>query len=197
MESFRRLSFAVCRLGGSVAEQRIPKFFIPHFSFLIPFIVISIAVSGCGYKPASRQARQVLPDPVYVDVKLSGVEPQNGVYLKEEIMKVLRTHFQERVVADKERSVSQITVPNYTISDSPLTYDTDGYVTRYRVRANIVFVLKTPKETLQKKISATEDVSIQPGSLTSAAAREYAIRVAIRKAMDSFIAWVAQKGYGK
>jgi len=172
----------------------------PHsslkFPFLIPLLLL-VAINGCGYKPASRQARQVLPDPVYVDVKLSGVEPQNGVYLKEEIMKVLRTHFQERVVADKERSVSQITVPNYTISYSPLTYDTDGYVTRYRVRANIVFVLKTPKETLQKKISATEDVSIQPGSLTSAAAREYAIRVAIRKAMDSFIAWVAQKGYGK
>ena len=197
MEIFRRLSFVVCRLNKSVAEQHLPKFLIPHSSFLIPLMAILIAVNGCGYRPASQYARHLLPDPVYVDVRLSGVEPQNGVYLKEEIMKVLRTHFQERVVSDKKRSVSQISVPNYTISYSPLTYDTDGYVTRYRVTADIVFVLKTPKETLRKRISATEDVSIQPGSLTSTAAREYAIRVAIRKAMDNFIAWVAQKGYGK
>ncbi len=173
----------------------------PHSSLKLSFLISSVAslvlISGCGYRPASQYARHILPDPVYVDVRLSGVEPQNGVYLKEEIMKVLRTHFQERVVSDKGRSVSQITVPNYTISYSPLTYDTDGYVTRYRVTANIVFILKTPKETLHKKISAAEDVSIQPGSLTSTAAREYAIRVAIRKAMDNFIAWVAQKGYGK
>jgi hypothetical protein len=60
-----------------------------------------------------------------------------------------------------------------------------------------MFNLITPKEKLNKQISSTEDVSIQPGSLTSSVARDAAIRVAIRKAMDQFVAYVAQKGYGK
>jgi len=152
-------------------------------------------ISGCGYRPASGYARQTLPGPVYVDVYLSGVEPQNGVYLKDEILRVLMTRFHEKVVKKKESAVSRIVVPKYTIGYSPLTYDTNGYVTRYRVSVEIVFELSTPKGRASKTISSTEDVSIQPSSLTSSAAREVAIRASIRKAMDQFIAYVAQKGY--
>jgi len=157
----------------------------------------TVIITGCGYKPAARYGRDLLPDPVYVDVRLSGVEPQNGVYLKDEIIRLLKNRFHEKVSLHKEGAVSQIVVPSYTINYSPLTYDSNGYVTRYRVTTNITFNLITPKEKLTKKISSTEDVSIQPGSLTSSVAREAAIRVAIRKAMDQFLAYVAQKGYGK
>lgn len=156
-----------------------------------------LMMAGCGYKPVAQYGKEQLPEPVYVDVRLSGVEPQNGVYLKEEVMRVLRTRFQERVVADRSRAASELIIPNYKIDYTPLAYDTDGYVIRYRISVAIDFRLKTPKGELQKRISGTEDVNVQPGSLTSAAARERAIRTAIQKALDSFIAYVAQKGYGK
>jgi hypothetical protein len=154
-------------------------------------------IAGCGYRPVAQYGKAQLPEPVYVEVRLSGVEPQHGVYLKEEIMRVLRTHFQERVVSDKTRAASELLVPNYKIDYKPLAYDTDGYVIRYRVSVDIDFVLRSPKDQLRKKIAGTEDVNIQPGALTSAVAREHAIRTAIRKAMDDFIAYIAQKGYGK
>jgi hypothetical protein len=173
-----------------------PKPFTFHLS-RFTLIMSVLVISGCGYKPAARYGRDLLPDPVYVDVRLSGVEPQTGVYLKDEILRLLRTRFHERVALHKEGAVSRIVVPSYSIDYSPLTYDADGYVTRYRVSSRITFELTTPKEKLTKKISTTEDVSIQPGSLTSSLAREAAIRVAIRKAMDQFLAYVAQKGYGK
>ncbi|ADV45539.1 LPS assembly lipoprotein LptE [Nitratifractor salsuginis] len=168
-------------------------------NFLSPLLltVLLLSFAGCGYKPVAQYGREQIPDPVYVDVRLSGMEPQNGVFLKEEIMRILRTHFQERVVSDKSAAVSRLIVPGYKIDYSPLAYDTHGYVIRYRVTVDIDFILRTPKGELRKHIGGTEDVNIQPGSLTSATAREYAIRTAIRKAMDNFIAYVTQKGYGK
>jgi outer membrane lipopolysaccharide assembly protein LptE/RlpB len=184
------------RKAKGFLEKNQPKFFTSHLS-LFTLIMSALVISGCGYKPAARYGRDLLPDPVYVDVRLSGVEPQNGVYLKDEILRLLMSRFHERIAPDETTAVSRIIVPSYTISYSPLTYDTNGYVTRYRVTTEITFRLITPKETLNKKITSTEDVSIQPGSLTSSAAREYAIRVAIRKAMDQFLAYIARKGYGQ
>ncbi|WP_457606368.1 LPS assembly lipoprotein LptE [Nitratifractor sp.] len=167
----------------------------PHSSLLTLTMVTSIVMVGCGYRPASQAARALLPQPVYVDVKLSGVEPQNGVYLKEEIIRVLTTRFHEKVVSDRASSATQIVVPDYSFSYSPLTYDDNGYVTRYRISSAITFRIHTPKESFDKVIRSSEDVSIQSSSLTSSVARDAAIRVAIRKAMDKLIAFVAQKGY--
>jgi len=180
----------------SILKKIRPKLFTLHSS-LFTLMMSLLIISGCGYRPVSKEARVFLPDPVYVDVKLSGVEPQNGVYLKEEILRVLMTRFHEKTVSDASAARSRIEVPSYHFSYSPLTYDKNGYVIRYRVGSSITFQVTTPKEKVQKVISTSEDVNIQPGSLTSSAARDAAIRVAIRKAMDKWIAYVAQKGVGK
>ncbi len=180
---------------GFLKKSR-PKLFTLHSS-LFTLMMSLLIINGCGYKPVAKYGRSFLPDPVYVDVHLSGVKPQNGVYLKDEILELLKNRFHERVTMKKAGAKSQIIVPSYTIGYSPLTYDNNGYVTRYRVTSRIKFRLITPKETLHKTISSTEDVNIQPGALTSSVARDEAIRVAIRKAMDQFVAYVAQKGYGK
>jgi len=178
-------------------EKSRPKHFTLHSSLFPIMMTTAIMISGCGYKPAARYSQELLPDPVYVDVRLSGIEPQDGVYLKDEMIRLLKNRFHEKVSLQKESATSQIIVPTYTINYSSLTYDSNGYVTRYRVTIDITFRLITPKEKLTKKIVSTEDVSVQPGSLSSSVAREAAIRVAIRKAMDQFLAYVAQKGYGK
>jgi hypothetical protein len=181
----------------SFLKKSYPKLLTFHFSLFAVMAATTLMIGGCAYQPVAKYGRDLFPDPVYVDVRLSGVEPQNGVYLKDELIRLLKNRFHEKVSLHKEGAVSQIIVPNYAISYSPLTYDSNGYVTRYRVTTEIDFILITPKEKLTKRISGTEDVSIQPGSLTSSVARETAIRVAIRKAMDQFVAYVAQKGYGK
>ncbi len=189
-------SFVIRHWIKNAVKQCIPKSFnIQHSTFII--LMTMFVISGCGYKPVAQYGRDLLPDPVYVDVKLSGVEPQNGVYLKDEIIRTLTTEFHEKVVADRAGALSRIIVPEYKIGYSPLTYDTNGYVTRYRVSTSILFVLQTPENNLSKRISSSEDVSIQSSSLTSSAARDAAIRVGIRKAMDQFIAWIAEKGIRK
>jgi len=165
---------------------------------LSPLLIsILLIAAGCAYQPVARYAKEQLPDPIYVDVHLVGVEPQNGVYIKEEVMRILRTHFHEQVVSKRDIAASELTITSYKISYSPLAYDTDGYVIRYHISVDINFHLKSSKGELDKRITGSEDVNIQPGSLTSAVARERAIKTAIRKAMDKFIAYIAKKGYGK
>jgi hypothetical protein len=158
-------------------------------------IFVIILLSGCaGYVPVAKYAKSTLPEPVYVKVKLSGVEPQNGVYIKDEIDRVLLTRFHSRVTKRRELSKSQIYVNSYSIQYSPINYDKDGFVTRYSVDTEIKFTLHTPKGILNKKISTSEDVSVQSSSLLSSTAKESAIRVSINKAMDKFIDYIAKKG---
>ncbi len=196
MENDRRSSFVVRHWIQNAVKQCLPKSFnIQHSTFII--LMTMLVISGCGYKPVAQYGRDLLPDPVYVDVKLSGAEPQNGIYLKDEIIRTLKTQFHEKVTADRSGALSKIIVPTYTIKYSPLTYDLNGYVTRYRVTTSILFQLELPDRNVSKQIVSSEDVSIQSSSLTSSAARDAAIRVGIRKAMDQFIAWVAEKGIWK
>ncbi len=158
-------------------------------AFLILFFV-----GGCGYQPVARYTKSIFNSPVYVDVILSGVEPRNGVFLKDEIMRMLMTRFHVSVTKKAKNSKTEIVVPKYHFEYSALTYDDNGYVTRYRISASILFRLVSEKGSLEKKIVTSEDVSIQGSSLTSSAAREAGIRASIRKSLDKFTAYVAQKG---
>jgi hypothetical protein len=54
--------------------------------------------------------------------------------------------------------------------------------------------LITPKDKKSETIESSEDVNIQSSSITSARQRDYAIRVAIKKAMDKFIYIIAKEG---
>jgi len=157
--------------------------------------LLILLLSGCGYRPVSQYSTNLLGNSAFVDVILDLKEPSNGVYLKEEIIKTLRERLNTTVVADKKRADSIIIVPKYSFSYSPLNYDRNGYVIRYRVHTTITFELITPKGRFKKVIHVDEDVGIKASSLTSSIARDTAIRYSIRKAMDKFIAFVAQKGY--
>ncbi len=183
---------------NSFYNTRLAFLYPRAWRILSPLLMsILLILTGCAYQPVARYAKEQLPDPIYVKVRLVGVEPQNGVYIKEEVIRILRTHFHEQVVTQRDRAASELTITSYKISYSPLAYDTDGYVIRYHISVDIDFHLKSSKGESDKRITGSEDVNIQPGSLTSAVARERAIKTAIRKAMDKFIAYIAKKGYGK
>jgi len=162
-----------------------------RFSYTLLAVVFII---GCGYKPVSRYAKGVLKEPVYVDVKLSKVEPQNGIFLKDEILKLIKTQLHQRVVNKRELASSIIEVPNYHFNYSVLTKDRNGYVTRYRIKSYITFNLISEDENLTKSIKTSEDVNIESNSLTSDRAKDVAMKTAIKKAMDSFLAYLAQEG---
>ena len=156
---------------------------------------LGIIISGCGYKPASRYSENILGHKVYVDVKIDSIEPDSGVFLKEEVMRTLRTRLDTQVVSTKEEADSIIIIPSYKFSYSPLNYDDNGYVIRYRVHTRITFDILTKKGKYHKVIKVDEDVGIKASSLTSSIARDTAIEYSIKKAMDKLVAFIAQKGY--
>jgi len=157
-------------------------------------LLVLAFIVGCGYKPVSKYAKGVLKEPVYIDVKLSKVEPQNGIFLKDEILKLIKTQLHQRVANKRELASSVIEVPNYHFDYSVLTKDKNGYVTRYRIKSYITFNLISEDRNLTKTIKTSEDVNIEASSLTSEVAREVAIKTTIKKAMDSFLAYLAQEG---
>ena len=181
---------------GVEMKSGILGYFKDRRNYLVAIAGVLI-LSACSYQPISHYAREVLPEPVYVDVVLSRKEPQAGVYLKDELIKLLRTHFQEKVVLNRQEARTKIIVPKYSVTYSPITYDSEGYVTRYSASVNILIVINGPKEQSSKEISASEETNIEPGSLVSTKAREEAIRTSIHKAMDKFVAYLAKKGYRK
>ena len=159
------------------------------------FGILGLLVGCAGYVPISKYARERLPDPVYVKIYLSGAEPQNGVYIKDEINRVLITRFHNKITKKRTLSNSQIYVTRYRINTEPLTYDRDGLVTRYRVSTEIEFELRSSRGNLKKVISDSEEVGIEASSLISSAEKESAIRKSIREAMDKFIAVIGEEGY--
>jgi hypothetical protein len=158
-------------------------------------IVLLISIDGCGYKPVSRYGRSLFGNKVYVSVKPSGIEPRNGIFIREEISRVFRDRFDIDVVLRRADADSAVTVTDYRFGYSSLSTDDNGYVTRYRVTTDIRFELETSRGKRTKKVHVSEDVGIKASSLTSSAAREAAMRYSIEKAMDEFIAYVAQEGY--
>lgn len=152
-------------------------------------------IAGCGYKPVSQYSQNILGNRVFVDVKIDSIEPDNGVFLKEEVMRTLRTRLGIDVVSSKKEADSIIYIPSYHFSYSPLNYDNNGYVIRYRVHTDITIDITTKSKKYHKVISVDEDVGIKASSLTSSSARDSAIEYSIKKAMDKLIAFIAQKGY--
>lgn len=156
---------------------------------------LTLIISGCGYKPVSKYSENILGHRVFVDVKIDSIEPDNGVFLKEEVMRTLRTRLDSEVVSSRKDADSVILIPSYRFSYSPLNYDSNGYVIRYRVHTAITVDIITRKGKYHKVIKVDEDVGIKASSLTSSVARDTAIQYSIRKAMDKLIAFIAQKGY--
>ena len=152
-------------------------------------------MGGCaGYVPVARYAKMTLPSPVYVGINLSGAEPQQGVYIKEEINKMVLNRFHGTITQKKELCSSQIYVTSYKITYKPLNYDKDGFVIRYQASATLNLKLYSSNGILKKSVSATEEMNTQSSSLLNNSAKERAIRASIQKALDLFVAYVAKVG---
>ena len=79
-------------------------------------------------------------------------------------------------------------------SFTPLAYDENGYVTRYRANIHVKFDINTEKGKSKKNISSVVESDIQASSLTSSSLRTEAIRKGLEKALDEFLSYISAKG---
>jgi len=148
---------------------------------------------GCGYKPSAHYIQNVFEDSVYVDVKVSTKEPENAVYVKDALHRMIITRFKGNIVSRPEAQ-SILVASYYGTNFIPISYDVNGYITRYRANIRMKFDMETKQGKLSRSITAYVEEDIHASSSLSSSLRILAIRKGMEKALDQFLAYVASQG---
>ncbi len=160
---------------------------------LLGVLSVLLFVSGCGYMPASKQARKVVGEKVFVEVSVSLEDPENAVLIKDAARKAVVTRFHSSLVPQAEAD-STLWVSLSGISFVPLQYDINGYVIVYRANININVTRRTKTGQKSYNTRGSYDFAIEPNAIITDTQRFEAIRQASLKALDSFIAQVGAEG---
>lgn len=158
-------------------------------------IIVLFIMGGCGYKPSSHYIKNVFDDTVYVDVIISHAEPENAVYVKDALHRMIIARFGGKVVP-KAQAESVITASYGGTNFIPISYDSNGYITRYRANVRVKFDIKTTKSRkhLRRSITGIVEENISASSTLSSNLRIEAIRTGMARALDQFLAYVASQG---
>ena len=166
------------------------KLLITHYSLLI---LTAVLLTACGYKPSSHMIKNVFNDTIYVEVNVDRAEPENAPFVKDEMNRIVYTRFKGRVVS-KEQAESQIRISYAGSTFDPLSYDNNGYVSRYRANVRVRFDMLTKQGRVIKNISSVVESDIHNSALNSSALKTEALSKGLEKALDEFIAYVSVKG---
>ena len=155
------------------------------------FILISLVLVSCGYKPSSHYIKKTFEDTVYVEVIVDRAEPENAPFVKDEMNRLVYNRFKGRVTS-KEQAGSSIRISYSGSTFTPLAYE-NGYVTRYRANVRVRFDMQTKQGKETKLINAVVESDIDASALSSSQAKIEAIRLGLEKALDEFLAYVSAK----
>ena len=143
--------------------------------------------------PASKQARKIVGDRLFVEVTVSLEDPENAVLIKDATRKAVVTRFHSSLVPQAQAR-TELRVVLDKVGFSALQYDKNGFVVVYRTNLTLK-VTRTTKD-VEKHYTAlgTNDFNIKPNAVITDAERFDSIRDASLKALDSFIAQVGAEG---
>lgn len=160
---------------------------------LLGVFLVFVFITGCGYLPASKQARKVVGDKIFVEVTVSLQDPENAVLIKDAARKSVVTRFHSSLVPQAQAKTT-LWVELTGISFTPLQYDTNGYVIVYRTNINLNVMRRNKTEKKSYNAVGSYDFAIEPNAVITDNQRFDAIRQASLKALDSFIAQVGAEG---
>ena len=157
-------------------------------------VLVSLLLSACGgYKPAPVYANEVFENPVIIKVKIDPEDPSAGVYLQDTIAQLTVNRLNLVVTKNVNEAKNYIVVNSYAINTSPANTDENGNVIRYSVNAAIKFAIKDKMGFWSKNIVTNEYVNVAAQTALGSAEKEKAAKVAINKALDSFVVAVMQR----
>jgi hypothetical protein len=157
------------------------------------WIVALIVFAGCGYAPASHYTKAVVGESVSTEVVMSMEDPQNTVIIKDAVDMAVITRFRT-ALGTKNSSSTHLKISIASVGFTPLSYDTNGYVTTYRTTVRMHIDRTTHEKTTQYNTTGVYDFNIEPNAIISDQARYDAIRLSAEKAIDAFIAQIAAQG---
>jgi len=162
--------------------------------YLVLITIFSLLFIGCGYKPSSTYTKKSINQKVYVGIEVNPKEPTNIPFIKDSMIEAVVSRFHSRAVS-KESADTVINIELKSVNFTPLTYDSNGYVTAYRALISLVIKYGKPNESPNLFYASGEyDFNIEPNSVISDTNRQDAIKNASAKAIDSFISYLSSKG---
>lgn len=168
------------------------RFLKKNILYLLFTISSLLSITACGYKPSSHMIKNSFSENVSVEVIVDRVEPENAPYLKDEMNRMVYTRFKGRVVP-KSMAQNHLRITYEGSTLTPLSYE-EGYVTRYQVNLTVKFDMMTKQGKETKVIHTIDEADIHASSLDASTLRIEAIRRAMAKALDEFLAYVTAKG---
>ena len=160
--------------------------------------MFSLVLVGCGgYEPVVKYSKNLFAEPVLVKVKIDPEDPSTGEYLQDEISRMAINRLNLSTTKNVDEAKGYILVNRYTINTTPVTKDNNGNVIRYSINAAIKFAVKDKKGFWSKNIVSSEYVGVKAESSVSQVAKDKASKIAIRKALDSFVLAVIKRGKKK
>lgn len=160
----------------------------------ILFLVALLIFGGCGYSPSSKFARGVVGEKISTSIRVSQVDPQNSVLIKDAIDSAVVEMFKASL-SSKEDATTHLSIAPSNPSYSPTTYDANGYVIGYRTTLSLS-ITKTTKDRPTKTYSTRGfyDFAIEPQSIITDQQRFVSINMAAQKAIQAFISKVSADG---
>jgi len=166
------------------------------FSYFTRVLLLSLFIvllSGCGYKPSAKYAREVLGNKISTSVVISAQDPENTVIIKDAvdlaIVEVFHASLTPRKFATTHLGLI-LSEPQYTV----LQYNTNGYIISYRATISLKILRESDNIRKQYTTIGTYDFAVEPNAVLTDQERFNAIKFSSIKAISSFVAKVSAEG---
>ncbi|RDU55012.1 hypothetical protein CQA49_04050 [Helicobacter sp. MIT 00-7814] len=158
-------------------------------------LCLSALLLACGYVPVSKYADSVFAQGVYVELTMNPLMPEASVGAKDAINLAVLTRFKNTLVP-KQRAHTIIDMRVNSVSNSPIAYDENGFVSFYRVTVSLSFEVKNDGKS-GLKVNNTGYYDYAANSTSAVViedAKLNAVTNATTQALDKFISQVAFYG---
>jgi hypothetical protein len=155
-----------------------------------------VVLVGCGYKPSSKYAREVVGEKISTSVVISAQDPENTVIIKDAVDAAILEIFHSSLVAKRYATthlILSISPPSY----APIQYNSDGYIIAYRASINLGIIRETEGTKKNYTAHGTYDFNIEPNAVVTDQERFNAIKYSSAKAIASFVAQISAEGSRK
>lgn len=156
-------------------------------------LVLIMVLSACGYVPSAKFSRIIVGDTISTSVKISLIDPENTVIIKDAVDSAIIEVFHASLVP-KSVSQTHLTLALSNPSYTPIQYDTDGFIVAYRTTVSLKIQRDTASEMKHYNVKGSYDFSITPNAVITDKERFDAINFASQKAIRSFVAQVSAEG---
>lgn len=156
--------------------------------FLLLFLI-----TGCGYAPSAKFARDNLGEKISTSVIISAEDPQNTVVIKDAVDRAVIEVFQASLVS-RERSDTHLVLKMGKPAYAPIIYDENGFVVGYRMQVVLNIAKHNNGSSKDYTTRGFYDFSVAPNAIVTDQDRFEAIGFAAQKAIKSFVAQVSAEG---